>query len=104
MDIAKEYSREDEANVPEFKNWKEAEKYFKNKHGDNFQYQGDHEIDGEAYYFYDLILDRDVYERKQKKIMEAYKNKTLFLQLDEDELRSYQRIEIWENGSVHMLH
>ena len=96
--MTQKYSREDEANLPEFKSYEEAWAYFKEKHGKAFQMVDSEVIDGEKIYFYNLILDRETYERCMKEMENNGYSSGL------DLIMSYQRIEIWEDGRIHMIH
>lgn len=92
------YSREDEANLPEFKSHDEAREYFKKKHGSDFMMIGSDEIDGEKIYYYALILNREEYNKGMERLERTGYADGLSL------LNSYQKIEIWENGNIHMIH
>lgn len=92
------YSRKDENNLPKFGNHRQARLYFKNKHGDQFFLVDSDSIDGEKVYFYNLILNPEVYEKG----MSALIHKGHYSGFDF--IESYQRIEIWESGQVHMIH
>lgn len=94
----KKYSREDEANLPSFSSHDEARKYFKEKHGSNFQMIDSEVINGQKYYFYNLILDEKAYNNGMEELTE--KGYTSGLEL----MNSYQKIEIREDGFVHMIH
>lgn len=92
------YSREDEASLPDFKSHDEARAYFKDKHGDDFMMTGSDFIDGEKIYFYALVLNRDDYEKGMEELERIGYSYGLSL------INSYQKIEIWESGNIHMIH
>lgn len=92
------YTREMEANLPEFESAAEAREYFKEKHGKNFVLLFSDVIDGMKIYFNNLVLNEEVYERSLRYL--GNDNDIDGLEL----LNSYQRIEIWEDGRVHMIH
>lgn len=96
--MAENYSREDEANLPEFKSYGEALAYFKEKHGKDFQFASGDFIDGQKIYFYHLIVDRETYERCMKEMENNGYSSGL------DLIMSYQSVEIWEDGRIHMIH
>ncbi|MEH7114531.1 hypothetical protein V7124_19520 [Neobacillus niacini] len=96
--MAEKYSRTDEHNLPDFKSHDEARRFLKEKHGRALQLVGKEEIDGEMIYFYDLILNREVYVKGMNElIMKGHSSGLEFLM-------SSQRIEIWEDGRIHMIH
>lgn len=88
--IMKKYSREDEAKLPSFSNHEEARSFFKEKHGDLFQMTDSQVINGMKYYFYNLVLDKRAYNQGNVS--------------DSEFLDSHQRIEIREDGFVHIIH
>lgn len=94
----KKYSREDEANLPDFSSHDEAREYFKEKHGSDFVMTDSEIINGQKIYFYALILNRDDYEKGMQRLATTGYTDGLSL------MNSYQKIEIWEDGSIHMIH
>ncbi len=91
-------SRNDEAELPDFSNHELARKYFKNKYGDRFVMASSEIIDGMKIYFYNLILDDEIYKDGQEKLGRG--EPVLGLEL----MNSYQPIEIWEDGRIHIVH
>jgi len=92
-------SRQDEAKLPQFDNHESARKYFKNKYGNDFMMMDSEVINGEKMYFYNLILDRKTFEDGQRKLLAAGSiNNAL------EFMNSHQRIEIFENGNIHIIH
>ena len=101
------YSREEEDTLLDFKSHEEAVTYFKNKHGDNFVYAGSQFIGKEdVVHFYDLILNEKAYYKGKKSIEEESFSYNLNADdgTDMNFTLSYQRVEITENGEIHMVH
>jgi hypothetical protein len=92
-------TREEEAKLSFFKDYKEAREWFKEKYGDRFIFTSSEMIDGPIYYFYYLILDRKVFE-VGRKVMESKGIMTDAINF----MGSYQEIQIMEDGSVHIVH
>lgn len=96
-------SRTEEANIPKFNSHDEARAYFKEKYGDNFMMMDSAIIDGMKLYFYDLILNKEAYILMQEKKRQS----PIMLDtstITEEMFFSSQRIEIFENGNIHILH
>lgn len=92
-------TREEEAKIPSFISHDEARKWFKEKYGDNFMMTSSELIDGQKCYFYNLILDRNVFEVGQRELKkEGFMKDALTF------LGSYQSIQIFEDGSIHIVH
>ena len=99
MSTIKRITREEEANIPEFSNYGEARDWFANKYGDAFVLAGtDDSYDGGTVFTFHLILDRSVYEDGGKKLSagETIHGMEFIL--------SYQPIEIFEDGHIHIVH
>lgn len=95
--MVKPISREDEANIPAFSSHNDAIEYFKDKYGSDFLYE---EYDSECYFFC-LILDHEAF-RKGRNAMAKGEPLT-----GDDALSfiySYQSIQIFDNGNVHIVH
>lgn len=95
--MVKPISREDEANIPAFTSHHDAIKYFKDKYGSDLLYE---EYDSECYFFC-LILDHEAF-RKGRNAMKKGNPLT-----GDDALSfiySYQSIQIFDNGNVHIVH
>lgn len=95
----KKISREEESKMPSFTSHDDARAYFKNRFGDDFQMVDSSEFEDEKIYFYNLILNKDYYMSyiRDAKVRAESDSSLLFT-------LSYQRIEINENGNVHILH
>lgn len=91
-------SRNNEAALPDFSSHEMARKYFKNKYGDLFVMTDSEVIDGMKIYFYKLILDNEIFRNGQEKLKQG--EPVLGLNL----MNSYQPIEIWEDGRIHIIH
>lgn len=96
--MAEKISREEEAKIPRFESHKEARKWFVMKYGDDFEYCTSEIYGEEICYFYNLILDREVYEAENRKLIERRLGDAMAL------LNSYQSIEIMTTGAVHIIH
>ncbi|MFJ7936894.1 hypothetical protein [Sporosarcina sp. NPDC096371] len=91
-------SRNDEANLPDFSSHDEARKYFKNQYGDRFVMMSSEMIDEQKVYFYSLLLDPETFHEGQKKLSQGETVNGLAL------LNSYQSVEIFEDGQIHIIH
>lgn len=92
-------SREEEAQLPEFKSHDEARKYFKEKYGNDFQMTGSDSCDDQKIYFYRLILNRKVFEQMYKEM-----EQNGFCGMTEERMFCTQDIQIMEDGGVHIVH
>lgn len=91
------FTREEEAQLPDFESAEEAYMYFRNRWGKNFSYQGSQMIDGVECWFCNLILDREAYKRGAKELsMGTPLTGTEFLM-------SYQPFEL-HGGHVHVIY
>lgn len=91
-------SREDEANLPKFSSHDEARTFFKEKYGERFMLTGSEMIDDRKVYFYSLILDEKIFKDGQEKLQKG-EPVTGF-----DFINSYQPVEIFEDGNIHIIY
>lgn len=91
-------SRNDEAALPDFSSHEMARKYFKNKYGNHFVMTDSEVIDGMNIYFYNLILDYEIFRDGQEKLGRGELVSGLEL------MNSYQPVEIWEDGRIHIVY
>ncbi|WP_373896407.1 hypothetical protein [Virgibacillus sp. CBA3643] len=91
-------TREEETRFPTFLNHKSARLWFKEKYGKHFVMVGSEVIDGEKVYFYNLVLDRETYLEGREKLQSG-EMVTGF-----DFINSYQAVEVYENGNIHVVH
>lgn len=91
-------SRQDEVELPVFLSHEEARNYFQTKYGKRFVLVSTHMIDEMNVYFYALALNLSAFEDGQEKIQQGE------FSLGLEYLESYQSIEIFENGQVHIIH
>jgi hypothetical protein len=98
MNEPRKISREDEAKIPPFTSHDEARKWFKNQNGDQFMLVNSEVIDGHKCYFNNLILNKEAYAQGQESLIKREQLKGL------DYLFSYQSIEIFETGQIHIVH
>lgn len=97
--MIKPISREEEANLPTFKDAEEAYRYFKNLYGKDFAFQKiENAGDGQKYWYCHLIIDRPVYEQGMRTLASMETATGL------DFLKSFQTVEIMESGHVHIVH
>ena len=96
--MASKITREEESKIPRFDSHKEARLWFIQKYGDDFEPCTSEIIENEICYFYNLILDRKVYDQENRKLIEGRLGDAMAL------LSSYQSIEIMSTGSVHIIH
>ena len=92
-------SRKAEAEIPEFNSHETAREYFKNKYGNHFMMTGSEFIDDQKVYFYSLILDRKTFEDGHEQMA-----KDGFMADALNFMNSYQPIEIFEDGRIHIIH
>lgn len=91
-------SREEEARIPQFDSHEEAREWFKARYGDAFMMTDSEYIGGQKCYFYYLILDPEAFHKGQKEMQEnGYSAGLAFM-------KSYQSIQIMQDGSVHIVH
>lgn len=92
-------SRKDESKLPEFDSHAMAREYFKNRYGDHFVMMSSEMIGEQMVYFYGLILNRKIYEDGVRRLaLEGGFSDAL------DFMNSYQPIEIFEDGRIHIIH
>lgn len=92
-------SRRAESEIPDFTSHELAREYFKNKYGNQFMLMSSEVIDDQKVYFYSLILDREVFEDGQKQML-----KDGFMADALNFMNSYQPVEIFEDGRIHIIH
>ncbi|EJP81998.1 hypothetical protein [Bacillus cereus] len=92
-------SREAESQIPSFSSHDEARSWFKGIYGDSFQLTDSEIIEGQKCYFYFLILDESEFLRGQNDLQ-----KNGFMADASKYLGSYQKIEIFEDGRIHIVH
>lgn len=92
-------TREDEANIPEFHSHEEARAWFKAQYGDRFMLTGSQEDGDGSVYFYNLILDAEKFNEFQRRMAEDG-----VLVGAMELMFSYQSIEIYSDGRIHVIH
>ena len=95
----KKISREEDNKMPSFTSHEEARAYFKERFGHRFQLMDSKIIGNKKIYLYNLILNEDYY-------MSYVRDEKVRMQPDSNFLFlfSYQSIEIFEDGFVHIIH
>jgi len=91
-------SRKAEAELPNFSSHDEARKHFKNKYGQRFVMMSSEIIDDQKVYFYSLLLNPETFHDGQKKLSQGEPVEGLAL------INSYQPVEIFEDGRIHIIH
>jgi hypothetical protein len=92
-------TREEEAELPFFTSHDEALQWFKKKYGNKFILTGSEMPIEQKCYFYYLILDREVYEAGQNEFV------TKGIMTDAIKyMGSYQEVQIFDDGSIHIVH
>ena len=98
----KKITRKAEAVLPRFRSHREARLWFKVKYGDAFEIDDSFIVgegeDASICYRYNLVLDREVYERGMRQLVQGSMSDA------GDFLGSYQSIEIMLDGHVHVIH
>ena len=83
--------------MPNFKSHEEARTYFKNLYGDRFLLRGNDMRDGTRVTMYHLVKNPEVYQP----YMEGFSHEIQHEITNMDIFKSYNTIEIDENGNVH---
>ena len=91
-------TREEEARIPAFQSHQEAREWFERKYKDAFILIGSEAAGSQKCFFYDLILNRKEYEEGQRQLRSGQMKDALRF------LNAYQNIQIFEDGSVHIVH
>lgn len=88
-----------QAEIPEFASYAEAQKYFAKKYGEKFVLANIEMIGDDEVFFYHLILDEKEYFAGREKLAKyGYIHDSLKF------INSYQPIEIFHNGRIHIVH
>ncbi|MNO12297.1 hypothetical protein D3C76_19040 [compost metagenome] len=86
-----------EADLPAFTSREEAAAWFRNLFGDNFIFVEEMDAaNSDKYYLYDIIHDREIWERRQKDLREKGTANGLGM------LLCTQRVDIYADGSVQL--
>ncbi|MNI06776.1 hypothetical protein D3C73_597680 [compost metagenome] len=86
-----------EADLPPFTSREEAASWFRSLFADNFIFVEEMDTAGTGkYYLYDIIHDRELWERRERDLQEKGTANGLGM------LLCTQRVDIYEDGSVHM--
>ena len=96
--MAKKISREEEAQIPEFNDAREAIAWFKEKYAADFILQDSEPIGGELCHFYALVHDWEAYMKGRKQLLQT--GHAVGLEF----ILSYQPIQIMADGSIHIVH
>ena len=91
-------TRDEENLLPAFSTHKEAFYYFKGKYAENFIMQSVDKIDGQECFFCALIVNHEAYRKGRNQLMRGE------AVTDFEYVKSYQPIQIMQDGSVHIVH
>lgn len=94
-------SRQEESEIPLFDSYKDAQAYFSDKYGQDFVLESTDDIGGQNCYFHALIFDHATYF-KGRRLLRSGNSMSGPLALDF--LKSYQSIQIFEDGNIHIVH
>jgi hypothetical protein len=101
-------TRDFDSTIPAFDSHDDAFAWFKSKFGKDFQFTGTDIINGEKCYFYHLIGHRKDYEFYQEYLKRAgrvaYQITEQNEAISENGMFSYNSVEIWESGGVHVVY
>ena len=89
-------SRKEESELPPFKSHEEAISYFEGKYGEKFVFEESSDDKDSICFFYRLIIDEAAYIKGISNL-----NSTGYIGLEFK--NSYQPIQIWEDGSIHIV-
>ena len=96
--MAKKITREEEALIPAFQGRREALRWFRDKYGDDFEMVSTEHYGDEICNFCVLILNRPEYEISKKALEHGHLvNGMKFL-------KTFQQIEIYKGGRIHIVH
>lgn len=90
-------SRDFEKDLPQFSSHLEAKDFFEDLFGDDFVLKSVEKIDNESVYFYEIIHNRNMWEKFMKDLSaHGYASGI-------EGLMSSQDVQIWESGNVHII-
>jgi hypothetical protein len=96
MTEMQEISRKEESELPLFQSNEEAIRFFEEKYGEKFVFEESSDGEDGIRFFYRLIIDEEAYINGSADL-----NSTGYIGLEFK--KSYQPIQIKENGSVHIV-
>lgn len=91
-------TREQETKFPSFSDHESARSFFKEKYGAAFQLVNSELIGDRKCYFYHLILAQNNYQELQEQLSKG--EAVMGMEL----IFSYQSVEIFEDGAVHVVY
>lgn len=98
--MVKKISRQEESHLPAFSSHNDAAMYFFNQYKKSFKFIDSELIGGVRCFFYHLVINHEVYERGTDMLSRGSVSGDFGMQF----LMSYQPIEIFEDGRVHLVH
>lgn len=96
--MAKKITREEEALIPAFQSHREAIDWFKDKYADDFRWVSTEALGNEICHFCVLILNKEEYEAGNKALQQGDLVDGMTF------LNSFQSIEIFRGGEIHIVH
>ena len=100
--MAKKITREEEALIPAFQSRREALRWFRDKYGDDFRWVSTEVSEDGMYYFCALILNKEEYEAGVQELQ--YGDPFAGTFDGRAFLESFQQIEIYKGGRIHIVH
>ena len=94
-------SRQDERSFPAFNSHNEAADFFKENFGSDFVFEDSENIGDDICYFYSVVIDHAIYHKCRRILSEG---QPVTGDLGMQFLKSYQSVQIMENGSVHVVY
>ena len=91
-------SRDDESRFPTFDSHEEARAYFEDRFGADFILQDIEDIGGQRCYFHAVVVDWEKYKAGR---LQMKRNGHI---IGLEYIRSYQPVQIMQDGSVHVVH
>lgn len=91
-------SRKAEAELPNFSSHEQARNYFKSTYGEHFVMMSSEIINDKKVYFYGLLLNPETFYDGQKKVSQGEPVIGLAM------MNSYEPVEIFEDGRIHIIH
>ena len=96
--MAKKITREEEGKLPSFDNHRDAINWFKYKYIHDFRWFGTDTVGDEICHFCAIILDRKAFETGRGMLLQGN------AVAGTDYLNSFQVIEIFQSGRIHIVH
>ena len=92
-------SREAEHDLPSFDSYETARDYFKERFGEVFIWMDTELVNGQTVHFHALLLNQKAFKEGQEQLADRGQIVDALTFLN-----SYQPIELFEDGRVHIIH